>query len=74
MNIKQVANRAGVSASTVSRAINRPQMVDVQTAERIRQVIQEFNYVPNGQASSLSFRENQNVWSDHFRYFEPVFS
>ena len=53
MNIKQVANRAGVSASTVSRAINRPQMVDVQTAERIRQVIQEFNYVPNGQARAL---------------------
>jgi DNA-binding LacI/PurR family transcriptional regulator len=53
MNIKQVANRAGVSPATVSRAINRPQKVDAKTAERIWQVIREFNYVPNGQARAL---------------------
>jgi DNA-binding LacI/PurR family transcriptional regulator len=53
MNIKQVATRAGVSPSTVSRVMNQPQKVNARTAERIRRVIHEFNYVPNGQARAL---------------------
>jgi DNA-binding LacI/PurR family transcriptional regulator len=53
MNIKQVAAEAGVSPSTVSRTINRPQMVDAETAERVWQVIRKSNYVPNSQARAL---------------------
>jgi DNA-binding LacI/PurR family transcriptional regulator len=53
MNIKQVAAKAGVSAATVSRAINQPGKVDAQTAERIWRVIRESNYVRNSQARAL---------------------
>jgi DNA-binding LacI/PurR family transcriptional regulator len=53
MNIKQVAAQAGVSASTVSRTINRPQKVDAETAERVWRAIRLSNYIPNGQARAL---------------------
>jgi DNA-binding LacI/PurR family transcriptional regulator len=53
MNIKQVAALAGVSAATVSRAINQPGKVDAQTAQRIWRVIRESNYVRNSQARAL---------------------
>jgi DNA-binding LacI/PurR family transcriptional regulator len=53
MDIQQVAKRAGVSTATVSRVINGSQKVRPATAERVRQVIAELNYVPNTSARNL---------------------
>ena len=44
VTIYDVAERAGVSASTVSRVFSRPDRVSFETAERIRQVAAELGY------------------------------
>src|SRR5450432_415156 len=51
--IHQVADRAGVSTTTVSRTINSPALVDADTAEKVWAAITELEYYPNGQARSL---------------------
>ena len=48
MRIKQsdIAKRAGVSVSTVSRALNRPEMVKASTLSKIFSAINEMGYKP----------------------------
>lgn len=53
MTIQDIAKRAGVSASTVSRVINNSALVNEKTAELVHRVIQEFDYQPNALAQSL---------------------
>lgn len=47
INIREVARRAGVSPSTVSRVLNGTQRVDPRLAERVLAVIDELGYLPN---------------------------
>jgi DNA-binding LacI/PurR family transcriptional regulator len=54
INIKSVAAIAGVSVATVSRALNRPEMVKPATRERILAIIENLNYAPNPFAQGLS--------------------
>lgn len=56
-NIREVAERAGVSAITVSRAMNNSGAVHPATRERINKAIAELHYVPNTLARS--FRSKQ---------------
>ena len=51
--IHDVARRARVSTSTVSRTINSPSLVDAETAQRVWKAIRELEYFPNTQARSL---------------------
>ena len=53
MNIKVVANRAGVSTATVSRTINGSDKVSPATAERVRQAIADLNFYPDTNARAL---------------------
>lgn len=52
--LDDVAARAGVSAATVSRFLNNPEVVAKQTAERIRAAIAATGYVPNLTAGALA--------------------
>jgi LacI family transcriptional regulator len=52
-DILQVAKRAGVSPSTVSRVANGRSTVDKQMAKRVRAAIEELGYTPNLQARAL---------------------
>jgi LacI family transcriptional regulator len=54
VTINDVAARAGVAASTVSRALSEPGRGNPATRERIRAIARELNYVPNSQAQALS--------------------
>ena len=54
MNIREVARRARVSHSTVSRVINKVETVDPKLARRVLEVVQEVGYVPNFQARALA--------------------
>ncbi|WP_229903471.1 LacI family DNA-binding transcriptional regulator, partial [Streptomyces spiralis] len=45
--LEDVARRAGVSKSTVSRVINGEPRVREAVAERIREAVAELGYVPN---------------------------
>ena len=49
----EVAKRAGVSISTVSRVVNGKASVDKKLAKRVWQAIEELGYVPNQQARAL---------------------
>lgn len=51
--IREVAAKAQVSISTVSLAINNSPLVKPETRERILEVVEELNYVPNSSARSL---------------------
>lgn len=53
MDMGDVARLAGVSIATVSRVVNGSSAVRPVTAERVRRVINELKFVPNGSASTL---------------------
>lgn len=52
-DIKEVAKLTGVSPSTVSRAINHPEMVNVKTREKILEVVEKLNYHASSSARGL---------------------
>ena len=52
--LKEVAQKAGVTVTTVSRMLNKPGMVGAATSKRIRQAMRELDYHPNELARSLS--------------------
>ncbi len=56
-NLKDVAKRANVSISTVSRSLNYPEKVDTKTLAKIEKVIKELNYHPNRVAQRLRIKE-----------------
>lgn len=53
MNIRDVAQRAGVSIATVSRTVNRIPTVNPELASRVWKAIDEVGYLPNTQARAL---------------------
>jgi LacI family transcriptional regulator len=54
ITIADVALRANVSKTTVSRVLNGKSDLDVGTAARVRQVIEELGYVPSSGAVGLA--------------------
>ncbi|WP_343446377.1 LacI family DNA-binding transcriptional regulator [Micromonospora schwarzwaldensis] len=61
MTINDIAALTGVAASTVSRALSRPDRVNRVTRERIQAAARELNYVPNTQARALSSGRTETV-------------
>src|SRR5258708_19604754 len=55
MDMRDIAKIAGVSSATVSRVINGSNLVRPVTAEHVRKVIEETNFVPNGSATTLKY-------------------
>lgn len=53
VNIKNVAQHAGVSISTVSRVINNPKSVSEELRTRVKNAIEKLGYHPNQVARSL---------------------
>jgi LacI family transcriptional regulator len=53
MDMHDIAKIAGVSNATVSRVINGLNVVRPATAERVRRVIDELKFIPNGSATTL---------------------
>lgn len=59
--IQDVARAAGVSAGTVSRAMNNYPDISAKTRERILEVARELQYRPNLVAKSLSSKRTKNI-------------
>lgn len=53
MNIKKVAELAGVSTATVSRVLNNKENVNLHTKNKVENVINELKYEPNDVARML---------------------
>lgn len=59
--LKDVAKRAGVTVTTVSRAINNRGYISEKTRNKINEVMQEMNYSPNEVARSLSMKHTKII-------------
>ena len=53
VTIKDVANRAGLSPATVSRALNKSGYVSEENIRRVQQASAELGYQPNWMARGL---------------------
>lgn len=61
LNIYDIAEQAGVSIATVSRAINKPEKVRAETMEKIQDIIKQSNYTPNAIAQSLVLKATKTI-------------
>ena len=61
VSIKDVADKAGVSISTVSKALNDKFSVSQATADRIRAAAKDLGYVPNPRARSFATKETRQI-------------
>lgn len=59
--IQDVAERAQVSKSTVSRVINDSPAISEETKERVRRAMKELNYVPNSIARNFANQTTRNI-------------
>ncbi len=60
-NIYEIAKEAGVSIATVSRVINNHGSVSEKSRKKVNDVIARRNYVPNGNARSLSTSKSMTI-------------
>lgn len=74
ITIKDIAKRAGVSHSTVSRALRMNNLVSDETARQIRQVAQEMGYRPSAVARSLKTKRTQVLGVIVSSISDPFFS
>src|SRR5690348_8078038 len=59
--VREIAAAAGVSVATVSRTLQRPEMVSEQTRARINEVSRRLGYTPNALARNLRTARTQLV-------------
>lgn len=60
-NIYDVAKKAGVSRSTVSRVINNQESVKDEKRDRVLEAIKELNYTPNATARALAMNKTNTI-------------
>ncbi len=61
MNIRHIAEKAGVSVATVSRVLNHPDHVAPATKAKIESIIAETEYIPNWFARGLNFNKTATI-------------
>jgi LacI family gluconate utilization system Gnt-I transcriptional repressor len=61
ITLSDVAKLAGVSAITVSRALNTPDLVSPETREKVRHAVERTGYVPNLLAGGLASNRSRLV-------------
>lgn len=59
--IKDIAQKAGVSVSTASRALNHNPRISEKTRQRIATIAKELGYQPNYNAQNLTRGESNMV-------------
>ena len=61
VRLSDVAKRAGCSAATVSRVLNKPDRVDPAARKRVDAAIAELGYLRNGAARALRSRRTRTI-------------
>lgn len=74
LNIKDIAKIAGVGVSTVSRVLNNHPDVKGKTREKVLEVIEEYNYIPNNSARNLKRTDSKNIGVLVKGIYNPFFS
>ena len=74
MNIRDIANLAGVGVSTVSRVINNKPDVNEETREKVLEVIKKTKFVPNNNARNLKKNNTNSIGVLVKGVFNPFFT
>jgi len=61
VTLKEIAERVNVSTMTVSRALQKPEFVNIETRNKIEAVAAEMGYRPNALAQSLLRKRTNNI-------------
>jgi DNA-binding LacI/PurR family transcriptional regulator len=61
VSIADIAQRAGVAESTVSRALNNNPAINIKTREKIQAIARELNYKVNTGARNLRLQRSQTI-------------
>lgn len=61
VTLHDVAQAAGVSVMTVSRALSKPEVVQKETLERVLRAVEETGYIPNRLAGGLKSNRSMTV-------------
>ena len=61
ISIKDIARKAGVSHSTVSRALRNSPLVNAKTAALVQKIVREHKYVASAVARSLVTRRTNTT-------------
>jgi LacI family transcriptional regulator/LacI family repressor for deo operon, udp, cdd, tsx, nupC, and nupG len=61
VSIEDIARAAGVSHSTVSRALRDSTLISVEVRERIQKLAREMGYIPNAIAQSLQTQQTSTI-------------
>lgn len=61
VSIKDVAKRAGVAISTVSKVLNDYPNVSEKTKQKVNEAVEALNFVPNSVAAALSSKQSGRV-------------
>lgn len=69
--ITDVARAAGVSRSTVSNYLNRPEVLSAVTRERIARAIAELGFVPSEAARNISSGDSNTIGYVAFEFTNP---
>ncbi len=73
---KEVADKLGISRSTVSRVLNNNPNVNQHTRERVLQGLKEMNYIPNEVARSLIMRKTKRIafvgFSEPYHFWNKI--
>ncbi|MBB3126089.1 LacI family transcriptional regulator [Paenibacillus rhizosphaerae] len=59
VTIYDIAQKANVSAMTVSKVINNTGRISEETRRKVKKVMEELNYIPNSNARSLVLQQTQ---------------
>lgn len=74
ITINEIAKKAGVGVGTVSRYINKQPHVSKKSGEKIKAVIDEFDFVPSALAAQLRSHSTKNIGLLVSRVANPFFS
>lgn len=61
VTIKDIAQAANVSTSTVSRVISGNPRISMQTREKVKATMKSFNYQPNRAARTLATKQSNTI-------------
>lgn len=61
VGLRKVAEIAGVSTATVSRAMNNPELVSPELRERVASVVQHLGWIPHGAARALATHRSNSI-------------
>ena len=61
ITIKDIAKICGVGVSTVSRALNNHPDINPETKQRIMEIVEEYDFVPNNSARNLKITDSKTI-------------